>query len=64
MPHLPRELMLALSLAQGVALLFLWRSAADGTWPSRTPVVAFPLHSPRSRDFMPGESGVHHELPS
>ena len=42
-PHLPRNLMLALSLAQGVALLFLWRAAADETWPSRTPVVAFPL---------------------
>ena len=43
MPHLPRNLMLALSLAQGVALLLLWRAAADGTWPSRTPMAAFPL---------------------
>ena len=33
MPHLPRNLMLALSPAQGVALLFLWRAAGDGTWP-------------------------------
>ena len=33
MPHLPRNLMIALSPAQGMALLFLWRAAADGTWP-------------------------------
>ena len=42
-PHLPRNLMIALSLAQGVALLFLWRAADNGTWPGRTPMVGFPL---------------------
>ena len=41
--HLPRNFMFVLSLAQGAALLFLWRAAAEGTWPSRTPVVNFPL---------------------
>ena len=35
--------MLALSLAQGLALFFLWRALDDGTWPSRTPMAAFPL---------------------
>ena len=33
MPHLPRNLMIALSPTQGMALLFLWRAAVDGTWP-------------------------------
>ena len=42
-PRLPRNLMLALSLAQGLALLFLWRALDGGTWPSGTPMVAFPL---------------------
>ena len=35
--------MLALSLAQGLVLLFLWRALDDGTWPGRTPMAAFPL---------------------
>ena len=42
-PRPPRNLMLALSLAQGLALLFLWRALDGGTWPSRTPMAAFPL---------------------
>ena len=35
--------MLALSLAQGLALLGLWRAANDGVWPSQTPALNFPL---------------------
>ena len=42
-PRLPRNLMLGLSLAQGLALLWLWRALDDGAWPSRTPMVSFPL---------------------
>ena len=39
----PRGPMIALSLAQGLALLFLWRALDNGTWPSRTPALEFPL---------------------
>ena len=42
-PRLPRNLMLALSLVQGLALLWLWRALDEGTWPSGTPMVNFPL---------------------
>ena len=42
-PRLPRNLMLGLSLAQGLVLLFLWRALDDGTWPGRTPTLNFPL---------------------
>ena len=39
----PRNLMLALSLAQGVALFLLWRALTNGTWPSQQPAVNFPF---------------------
>ena len=42
-PDLPRNKMLSLSLVQGVVLLLLWRATTEGTWPSQTPVVNFPL---------------------
>ena len=41
--QLPRNTMLALSLAQGLGLLLLWRAMSNETWPSQTPLVNFPL---------------------
>ena len=41
--HPPRNLMLGLSLGQGLVLLLLWRAVTHDTWPSRTPVLNFPL---------------------
>lgn len=41
--RLPRNTMLALSLAQGLGLLLLWRAMTNETWPSQTPVASFPL---------------------
>ena len=35
--------MLGLALAQGLALLWLWRAQVGGDWPSQTPSVSFPL---------------------
>ena len=35
--------MLGLSLAQGLALLWLWRATSQGYWPGQTPVLNFPL---------------------
>lgn len=40
---LPRKTMLLVALAQGLALLFLYRSVENGTWPSESPMWAFPL---------------------
>ncbi len=42
-PVPPRNLMLGISLAQGLLLLFLWRALSDESWPSQTPVLNFPL---------------------
>ena len=42
-PALPRNLMIVLSLAQGAALLALWRSATEETWPLQTPALNYPL---------------------
>ena len=42
-PDPPRLLMLGLSLAQGLALLWLWRAGMSGAWPSQTPALNFPL---------------------
>ena len=42
-PDPPRLFMLGLSLAQGLALLWLWRAATHGDWPSQTPALNFPL---------------------
>lgn len=39
----PRNLMLAIALAQGVALLLLWRALTNETWPATQPAVNFPL---------------------
>lgn len=39
----PRNLMLLIALAQGVALLLLWRALTNGTWPATQPAVNFPL---------------------
>ena len=39
----PRNLMLLIALAQGIALLLLWRALTNETWPARQPVVNFPL---------------------
>ena len=39
----PRAPMIALSLAQGLALLFLWRALDGENWPNRTPALDFPL---------------------
>ena len=43
LPNPPLLLMLGLSLAQGLVLLWLWRAGAHGDWPSQTPAVNFPL---------------------
>ena len=42
-PDPPRLLMLGLSLAQGLALLWLWRAGMSSAWPSQTPALNFPL---------------------
>ena len=42
-PELPRNLMIAVSLVQGAALLALWRAATEGHWPLATPAINFPL---------------------
>ena len=39
----PRNLMLAIALAQGFALLLLWRALTNETWPATQPAVNFPL---------------------
>ena len=39
----PRNLMLGIALAQGVALLLLWRALTNETWPATQPAVNFPL---------------------
>ena len=39
----PRNLMLAIALAQGVALLLLWRALTNEVWPATQPAVNFPL---------------------
>ncbi len=43
MSRLPRNLMLALSFGQGLALLFLWRAGTGEAWLAQIPVVNFPL---------------------
>ena len=42
-PSLPRNLMVLISLGQGLALLGLWRTATEETWPLQTPAVNWPL---------------------
>ena len=42
-PNPPSLLMLGMALAQGLALLWLWRTLTDGGWPSQTPALNFPL---------------------
>ena len=39
----PRNLMLGIALAQGIALLLLWRALTNETWPATQPAVNFPL---------------------
>ncbi len=39
----PRNLMLLIALAQGVALLLLWRALSNQAWPATQPVINFPL---------------------
>ena len=39
----PRNLMLLIALAQGIALLLLWRALTNETWPARQPAINFPL---------------------
>ena len=39
----PRNLMLAIALAQGFALLLLWRALTNETWPATQPAVNIPL---------------------
>ncbi len=39
----PLPVVLLISLAQGLALLALWRALEGGAWPSRQPVFNFPL---------------------
>ena len=39
----PRNLMLPIALAQGIALLLLWRALTNETWPAQQPAVNFPL---------------------
>ncbi len=41
--QLPRNLMLAISLAQGIALFLLWRALDNQAWPSQTPALNFTL---------------------
>ena len=40
---LPRKTMLLISFLQGIALLFLYRSIENDTWPSHSPLWAYPL---------------------
>lgn len=40
---LPRNVMILLSLLQGLALLLLWRAVPDQTWPATMPAINFPL---------------------
>ena len=42
-PQLPRNLMLAISCGQGLALFLLWRALTNEVWPSLTPAINFPL---------------------
>ncbi len=42
-PRLPRNLMLAISFGQGLALFLLWRALSNEVWPSLTPAINFPL---------------------
>lgn len=42
-PVLPRKLLLAISVLQGLALLYLYRSVDSGFWPHESPVWAYPL---------------------
>ena len=42
-PRLPRNLMLAVSFVQGIALYLLWWAADNEVWPSQTPTIAYPL---------------------
>ena len=42
-PDPPRLFMLGLSLAQGLALLWLWHTATYDIWPSQTPALNYPL---------------------
>ena len=39
----PGNLMLAIALAQGIALLLLWRALTNETWPATQPAINFPL---------------------
>ena len=41
--QLPRNLMLGISFAQGVALFLLWRALENQVWPSAVPAINFPL---------------------
>ncbi len=41
--RLPRNLMIALALVQGVALLLLWRAATEGAWLLEVPALNVPL---------------------
>ena len=41
--RLPRNLMIALALVQGVALLLLWRAASEGAWLPEVPALNIPL---------------------
>lgn len=41
--QLPRNLMLGISLAQGIALFLLWRALENQAWPSQTPALNFPM---------------------
>ena len=40
---LPRNLMVVVAFAQGVALLLLWRAMTHEAWPSQTPALNVPL---------------------
>ena len=41
--HPPRNLMLAIALAQGVGLLLLWRALTNETWPATQPAFNIPF---------------------
>ena len=43
MTNPPRNPMLPIALAQGTALLLLWRALTNETWPATQPAVNFPL---------------------
>ena len=40
---LPRNLMVVVAFAQGLALLLLWRAMTHEVWPSQTPALSVPL---------------------